>query len=125
MRASILAPDPFGRLLGVGLTGGIVFQALINMAVVAKVIPFTGVPLPVISYGGSSLSISMVAAGILLNISKNAISLREERTTAPTYFRWRNRGAHLPLAGSRTAPYGPSAVSSRQSTISVRRPADH
>lgn len=103
LRASMLAPDRFGRFLAAGLTGTIVCQALINMAVVAKVIPFTGVPLPFISYGGSSLSISMVTAGILLNISKNAISLREERSTASTYLRWRDRGAYLPLAGHRAA----------------------
>lgn len=103
LRASVLAPDLFGRLLAAGLTCSIVFQALLNMAVVAKVVPFTGVPLPFISYGGSSLSISMMAVGILLNISKSAINLKEERTPAPTYLRWRNRGAHLPLPGHSAA----------------------
>ncbi|HZS87487.1 MAG TPA: putative peptidoglycan glycosyltransferase FtsW [Chloroflexota bacterium] len=101
IRASILAPDLFGRLLAVGITGSIVFQALLNMAVVATVVPFTGITLPFISYGGSSLSISMVAAGVLLNISKYAIDIREDRDTTPSYFWWRNRRPSVSVAGRR------------------------
>ena len=131
IRASILAPDRFGRLLATGLTGSIVFQALLNMAVVAKVVPFTGIPLPFISYGGSSLSISMVAAGILLNISKQAINVREDHDSTPTFVWWRHRGAHLPPAGGRGA-VGVGAAQRRQprtalspqpSTVSARRAA--
>jgi cell division protein FtsW len=120
LRASMLAPDLFGRLLAAGLTGSIVFQALLNMAVVAKVVPFTGVPLPFISYGGSSLSISMVAAGILLNISKHAISLQEERSTALTNLRWRNRGAYLSLAGHGTAAHAPASRRAGRSNANAR-----
>jgi cell division protein FtsW len=122
IRASILAPDPFGRLLAVGLTGSIVFQALLNMAVVSKVVPFTGIPLPFISYGGSSLSISMVAAGILLNISKQATSVREDHDSTPTFVWWRHRGPHLPPAGGRGAAGAGAALSREPRTALSQQP---
>jgi len=122
LRASIMAPDLFGRLLAAGLTCSIVFQALVNMAVVSNLIPFTGVPLPFISYGGSSLSVSMVAAGILLSISKRANDVKEERDPASTYLWWRNRRPHLSGAGRR-APSGERAAFSRQRSAVSGRPA--
>ena len=64
------APDDFGRLLAGGLTGWITVQALINMAAICGLIPLTGITLPFISLGGSSLAISLTGMGILLNISK-------------------------------------------------------
>ena len=64
------APDDFGRLLAGGLTGWITIQALINMAAISGLIPLTGITLPFISLGGSSLAISLAGMGILLNISK-------------------------------------------------------
>jgi len=64
------SPDNFGKLLATGLTLMIVVQAFINMAVVTGSLPTTGIPLPFISYGGSSLISNMIAAGILLNISR-------------------------------------------------------
>lgn len=64
------APDNFGRLLAIGLSLLLVVQAFINMGVVSGALPTTGVPLPFISYGGSSLVTSMIASGILLNISR-------------------------------------------------------
>jgi len=120
MRASMLAPDLFGRLLAAGLTCSIVFQALVNMAVVSGRIPFTGVPLPFISYGSSSLTVSMVAAGILLSISKKAVNIREDRDPATSYFWWRNRRPHLPIA-SRRAPSGARAAFSRQPSAVSRQ----
>jgi len=120
LRISITAPDPFGRLLAAGLTCSIVFQALVNMAVVSGAIPFTGVPLPFISYGSSSLTVSMVAAGILLSISKKAVDLKEERDPASTYLWWRNRRPHLPVAGGR-APSGERAAVSRQPSVVSRQ----
>jgi cell division protein FtsW len=64
------APDSFGGLLAVGITCWITFQALINMAVVTGTIPFTGIVLPFISLGGSSLVTCMVGVGIMLNVSR-------------------------------------------------------
>lgn len=73
-RAALRAPDRFGMLLGLGLVTGIVAQALFNMSVVLSLVPTKGIPLPFISYGGSSLVPTLVAVGILLNISQYANS---------------------------------------------------
>lgn len=67
---AVRAKDTFGTLLATGITSVIAVQALINIAVVTGSIPVTGVPLPFISYGGSSLLVNMTAMGILLNISR-------------------------------------------------------
>lgn len=64
------APDGFGRLLATGLTCLITLQALLNIAVVTNSLPYTGITLPFVSYGGSSTVISLIAVGILLNISR-------------------------------------------------------
>ena len=66
--------DIYGKLLAVGLTFSIGIQAFINMSVTSSFIPATGVPLPFISYGGSSLMTSMIMIGILLNISKRKVT---------------------------------------------------
>ncbi len=66
----LAAPDHFGKLLAIGLTLLIVVQAFVNIGVVSGALPTTGIPLPFISYGGSSLLSNMAAAGILLNISR-------------------------------------------------------
>jgi cell division protein FtsW len=71
-RAALLAPDRFGMLLGLGVVAVIVAQALFNISVVLSLVPTKGIPLPFISYGGSSLVPTLVAAGILLNISQYA-----------------------------------------------------
>ena len=70
-RAARAAPDLFGQLLGTGLTVLIIAQAFFNISVALSLVPTKGIPLPFISAGGSSLAISLVAAGILLNISKH------------------------------------------------------
>ena len=67
---ALAAPDDFGCLLAVGLGVLIVVQAFINMGVVTGSLPATGIPLPFLSYGGSSFLSSMLAVGILLNISR-------------------------------------------------------
>lgn len=72
IRASSNAPDGFGRLLAVGLVVLLVGQALVNISVVIGLLPTKGIPLPFVSYGGSSLVMNLVAAGILLNISRHA-----------------------------------------------------
>jgi cell division protein FtsW len=69
MRAATRAPDRFGFYLALGMTSLIVFQALINMGVCVGLLPTKGLPLPFISYGGSSLLASMAAIGLVLNVS--------------------------------------------------------
>ena len=66
--------DRFGFLLSLGLTSCLVFQALVNMAVVAGMLPATGLPLPFFSHGGSSMVVSLVMAGLLVNLSRNSTS---------------------------------------------------
>ncbi|TMF45971.1 MAG: hypothetical protein E6I24_09140, partial [Chloroflexi bacterium] len=68
-RVALKAPDAFGSLLACGVTTWVAFQALINIAAVTVTLPTTGIPLPFISYGGSSLAISLAAVGILVNVS--------------------------------------------------------
>jgi cell division protein FtsW len=70
-RAALRARDRFGMLLGFGLVTGIVVQALFNISVVISILPAKGIPLPFISYGGSSVVVTLFAVGILLNISAN------------------------------------------------------
>ena len=72
MRAALRAPDRFGFYLALGITHLIVLQALVNMAVCLGLLPTKGLPLPFISYGGSSLLMSMIATGILLNVSQHS-----------------------------------------------------
>ena len=66
------APDQFGKLLGIGITTMVVGQALINLSVVLGLLPTKGIPLPFVSYGGSSLLGMLLATGVLLNISQHA-----------------------------------------------------
>lgn len=74
-RAAFRAPDAFGRLLALGITTLVVGQALVNLSVVLGLMPTKGIPLPFISYGGSSLLIMLLATGVLLNISQHAEAL--------------------------------------------------
>ncbi len=67
------APDKFGTLLATGIISWIGFQTLINLSAIVALVPLTGVPLPFISYGGSSLILIMTASGILVNISKQKV----------------------------------------------------
>jgi cell division protein FtsW len=72
VRAALAAPDDFGRFLALGITIMVVGQALINLSVVLGLLPTKGIPLPFISYGGSSLLVTMLATGVLLNVSQHA-----------------------------------------------------
>lgn len=76
-KAAMNAPDRFGTLLGIGLITGIIVQALFNISVVISLLPAKGIPLPFISYGGSSVLVTLCAVGILLNISKQSSTSRE------------------------------------------------
>jgi cell division protein FtsW len=103
MRAALRAPDRFGMLLGVGIVAGIVAQALFNMSVVLSLVPSKGIPLPFISYGGSSMLLTLGAVGVLLNISQQG--------TARADF------------GSRVAEFGlKKDDSTRQQARATRRP---
>jgi len=83
---SLRCPDPFGTLVGIGIMGLIAIQAFINIGGVTQTIPVTGVTLPFISYGGTSLFVMMVAMGILLSISRtnNLDVIKEEKTKSVT-----------------------------------------
>ncbi len=72
IRAALGAPDDFGRMLATGITVLVISQALINLSVVLGLMPTKGIPLPFISYGGSSLLVMLLATGVLLNISQHA-----------------------------------------------------
>jgi len=113
IRTALGARDGYGFLLAIGISIWLITQALMNMAVITAVIPFTGMPLPFMSYGGSSLFISLLGVGILLSISRDAAmnvkvqnwkpireSLRESLD-----LRRRNGRSHIPGAGrGRNAP---------------------
>jgi cell division protein FtsW len=70
VRAALHTQDMFGRLLAVGITSMVVVQAFINISVVLGMMPTKGIPLPFISYGGSSLLVTLACVGVLLNITK-------------------------------------------------------
>lgn len=79
-RAALMAPDRFGMLLGIGIITGLIVQALFNISVVLSIVPAKGIPLPFISYGGSSILVTLCAVGILLNISQYAGFVTTERS---------------------------------------------
>jgi cell division protein FtsW len=72
MRASGRTEDIFGRYLAVGITSMVVLQAFLNISVVLGMMPTKGIPLPLVSYGGSSLFVTLACVGVLLNITKQA-----------------------------------------------------
>ena len=74
LRTAMRAPDRFGAFLALGLTAMVVVQAFCNMSVVLGLLPTKGIPLPFVSFGGSSLLMSMIGMGILLNVSQYASS---------------------------------------------------
>jgi len=129
IRTALRAPDTFGALLAAGITAWLCFQAFVNIAVVVALLPVTGITLPFISAGGSSLVVSFAAVGILLSISRETLERRPEtpatvraetrgetrpgnaaRRTDATADRGRgNRGTHLP--GPRRRDVDPSPTS--------------
>jgi cell division protein FtsW len=100
-RAALRAPDTFGLLLATGITTWLIFQAFVNMAAVTLTLPTTGIPLPFVSFGGSSLSVSLAAVGLLLNISAQGVRPAVGRRAGIDIGR-RHRGAHIP--GPRRSP---------------------
>jgi len=113
VRTALRAPDTFGALLAAGITAWLCLQAFINIAVVVALLPVTGITLPFISAGGSSLVVSFAAVGILLSISRETLEAGARRTdgtqrtettgrTDASPDRGRgNRGTHLPGARRR------------------------
>jgi cell division protein FtsW len=73
IRIAVRAPDGFGRLLAAGITTWLALQALINLGAVTGLLPITGVPLPFVSFGGSSLIVSLGAIGVLFSIGRSAL----------------------------------------------------
>ena len=106
-RTALAAPDTFGALLAAGITGWLCLQAFINIGVVVTLVPITGITLPFISAGGSSLIISFAAVGILLSISRETVTKGTWNDDA-TADRGRGYGrTYLPGAGRRpVAPRG-------------------
>jgi cell division protein FtsW len=74
LRAAVSAPDRFGAFLALGITTMVVAQALLNISVVLGLAPTKGIPLPLVSSGGSSLLVNLASIGVLLNISQHAVS---------------------------------------------------
>jgi cell division protein FtsW len=70
LKITVGSRDRFGTLLGIGIVSWIGFQSLINIAGITRTIPLTGVPVPFLSYGGSSLIALMAAVGVLLSVSR-------------------------------------------------------
>jgi cell division protein FtsW len=81
MRTAVRAPDRFGAFLAIGLTTMVAFQAFFNISVVLGLVPPKGIPLPFVSYGGSSLLINLMGMGILLNVSQHASTSHVVTTT--------------------------------------------
>jgi len=103
LRIALGAPDTFGALLATGITAWLVIQAFINMAVVLVLLPITGITLPFVSAGGSSLLVSFAAVGILLSISRETLSRGTWNDADSHRGRWHRR-PRLPGAGRRALP---------------------
>lgn len=133
-KVALEARDPFGAVLASGLTCWLIFQALINVAVMTAVIPFTGIPLPFLSMGGSAMVSCLAAAGLLLSVSRGSeaavmprprpqpvtassqmrestysLSVRNGgRRRAGAFLWWRNRRSRLSSLGRRQRARQPS-----------------
>lgn len=113
------APDSFGTLIAVGITTWLIFQAAFNIGGITMAIPFTGIPLPFISAGGSSLVVAMTSVGILLNVSRQTLSAAElaPRTARGSMTRGRGRSRQhtreFHPARSRSTTRPPRAAASR------------
>jgi cell division protein FtsW len=101
VRLAIACRDPFAKRLAAGITALVCGQAAINMAAAIGVAPLTGIPLPFVSYGGSSLVVMLAAVGVLLNIARNG-----GRATAavPDRSRRDGRTRRAGAGGRRSAP---------------------
>jgi cell division protein FtsW len=103
IRTALSAPDTFGALLAVGITGWLTLQAFVNIGVVVVLLPVTGITLPFVSAGGSSLLVSFAAVGILLSISRETLPRGTWNDADPDRRRWHRR-PRLSGAGRRAQP---------------------
>ena len=71
MRAAYLSTDPFARFMAFGITSAVLIQAFFNMSVVVSLVPTKGITLPFISFGGTSLFVTLASMGVLLNITRD------------------------------------------------------
>ena len=108
IRVAMNAPDTFGGLLALGITGWLTYQAFINIAVVVSLIPMTGMPLPFLSKGGTSLVVVLAAVGILLSISRETVTRGASAHEDPHRSRGHRR-PHLSRSGRRDPGTDPSA----------------
>ena len=107
IRAAMQSPDRFGALLALGLVAWVGAETLINVGAVVGVLPVTGIPLPFISFGGSSLVITMAAAGVLINVARQGEAAG-----------WRIAGCAAVGTAGRSGPRrGPRSVSARRGTV--------
>ena len=105
VRVALSAPDTFGALLAAGITAWLCLQAFINIGVVVALLPITGITLPFISAGGSSLIISFAAVGILLSISRETVDKGTWNDDATSDRGRRDGRAYLP--GARRGAFTP------------------
>ena len=112
---ALRAKDPFGKLLAAGLTTLIVGQALLNIGGTLGVLPFTGVPVPLISYGGTSLIATLAAIGLVLSVG----TYGAQPLAAPSP-RARSRASPLP-AGARAARPQAAARPAQAGAVRARR----
>lgn len=104
LRIALRAPDAYGMLLAAGVGCWLIFQALMNVGVVTATLPFTGLPLPLVSFGGSSLVVSLAGIGILLNIAGQEGGGSVSLDNAALDHGWRNRRPRVPSGGRRGSP---------------------
>ena len=117
LRIALRCRDPFGKRLAAGLTMLVCAQAAINLAAVMGLAPLTGIPLPFVSYGGSSLVVALASVGILLNIAGNGAAARAQ---VPD----RSRGNGRPraaVAGRRRSAAGPRSAGDVRRAAGSRR----
>jgi cell division protein FtsW len=121
IRTAKRAPDPFGRLVATAITGWLLYQGAMNMGSVVGLLPVTGVTLPLVSFGGSSLVVTMLALGILLSIARHGrpVSERSERSSGR-----REGGRPVSERSGRSSGRreGSRPVSERSERASGRRP---
>ena len=100
-RIALTAPDSFGTILASGITCSLIFQAIVNIGVVTASLPITGIPLPLISFGGSSLIVSMASIGLLLAISRRTMpASKDDNEEGREIDRLRRRNRRTRLSGA-------------------------